>query len=143
MAINFWKDKGKKQIDMELFSDKANKLAEDVYKEQQQSRGKANKPTQIRKFYDEVLRFDSMLKTNPADFENMLPYLKMLNAKVAYAMGRDLVSKGFKDFISNSLNQIKDKDDFDAFAGLFEAFMGYYKFYDEKGETLLNQGGRR
>lgn len=143
MAINFWKDKGKKQIDAELFSDKANKLAEDIYKEQQQSRGKANKPTQIRKFYDEVLRFDSMLKTNPADFDNILPYLKMLNAKVAYAMGRDLVSKGFKDFISTSLNQIKDKDDFDAFAGLFEAFMGYYKFYDEKGETLFSQGGRR
>lgn len=143
MAINFWKDKSKKQIDAELFSDKANKLAEDIYKEQQQSRGKANKPTQIRKFYDEVLRFDSMLKTNPADFDNILPYLKMLNAKVAYAMGRDLVSKGFKDFISTSLNQIKDKDDFDAFAGLFEAFMGYYKFYDEKGETLFSQGGRR
>lgn len=143
MAINFWKDKSKKQIDAELFSDKANKLAEDIYKEQQQSRGKANKPTQIRKFYDEVLRFDSMLKTNPTDFDNILPYLKMLNAKVAYAMGRDLVSKGFKDFISTSLNQIKDKDDFDAFAGLFEAFMGYYKFYDEKGETLFSQGGRR
>lgn len=143
MEIKFWRDKSKKQIDTELFSDKANKLAEDIYKEQQQSRGKANKPTQIRKFYDEVLRFDSMLKTNPADFENILPYLKMLNAKAAYAMGRDLVSKGFKDFISTSLNQIKDKDDFDAFAGLFEAFMGYYKFYDEKGETLLNQGGRR
>jgi CRISPR-associated protein Csm2 len=84
-----------------------------------------------------------MLKTNPSDFENILPYLKMLNAKAAYAMGRDLVSKGFKDFISNSLNQIKDKDDFDAFAALFEAFMGYYKYYDEKGESLLAQGGRR
>lgn len=143
MIINFWENKSKKQIDTELFSDKANKLAEDIYKEQQQSRGKANKPTQIRKFYDEVLRFDSMLKTNPADFENILPYLKMLNAKAAYAMGRDLVSKGFRDFISTSLNQINDKDDFDAFASLFEAFMGYYKFYDEKGESLLIQGGRR
>lgn len=143
MEIKFWKDKSKRQIDTELFSDKANKLAEDIYKEQQQSRGKANKPTQIRKFYDEVLRFDSMLKTNPSDFENILPYLKMLNAKAAYALGRDLVSKGFKDFISTSLNQIKDKDDFDAFAGLFEAFMGYYKFYDEKGDTVVNQGGRR
>lgn len=84
-----------------------------------------------------------MLKTNPADFDNILPYLKMLNAKAAYAMGRDLVSKGFKDFISTSLNQIKDKNDFDIFASFFEAFMGYYKFYDEKGETLLTQGGRR
>ncbi|MCR4292877.1 MAG: type III-A CRISPR-associated protein Csm2 [Candidatus Kuenenia sp.] len=141
--MQFWKDKDKKQIDPELFSAKAEALAKTIYIEQQQSKGKANKPSQIRKFYEEVLRFDSMLKTNPSDFENILPYLKMLNAKAAYAMGRDLVSKGFKDFISNSLNQIKDKDGFDAFASLFEAFMGYYKFYDKKGETLLTQGGRR
>lgn len=140
MDVKFWKDKDRKLIDPDLFSGKADTLAKNIYDE---ARNKLNKPTQIRKFYDEVLRFDSMLKTNPADFENILPYLKMLNAKAAYAMGRDLVSKGFKDFISNSLNQIKDKDDFDAFASLFEAFMGYYKFYDEKGETLITQGGRR
>ena len=140
---SFWKDKVRKLIDPDLFSSKAEKLAEEIYREQKESKGKANKPSQIRKFYDEVLRFDTDLKTNPAEFENMLPYIKMLNAKAAYAMGRDLVSKGFKDFISASLNQIKDKDDFDAFAGLFEAFMGYYKYYDEKGETLFTQGGRR
>ena len=143
MEVQFWKDKDKKQIDPELFSAKAESLAKTIYSEQQQSRGKANKPTQMRKFYDEVLRFDSMLKTNPAEFEGILPYIKMLNAKAAYSMGRDLVSGGFKDFISNSLKQIKDKDDFDAFSGFFEAFMGYYKFYDEKGETLSTQGGRR
>ena len=142
MVVQLWKDPSKKLLDPDLFSEKAEELAKEIYKEQKENRGKANKPSQIRKFYDEVLRFDSMLKINPAEFENILPYLKMLNAKAAYAMGRDLVSKGFKDFISGSLNQIKDKDDFDAFAGLFEAFMGYYKFYDEKGESL-SQGERR
>lgn len=140
MEVKFWKDKTKKQIDPDLFSSKAEALAKEIFGE---GSNKTNKPTQIRKFYDEVLRFDSMLKTNPNEFENILPYLKMLNAKAAYAMGRDLVSKGFKDFISTSLNQIKDKDDFDAFSGLFEAFMGYYKFYDEKGERQIFQGGRR
>ncbi len=87
------------------------------------------KPTQIRKFFDEVQRFESMLKAKPSEFDNILPYIKMLNAKVAYAAGRNLVSLRFKDFISGSLAQIKDRDDFYAFAGLFEAFMGYYKFY--------------
>ena len=143
MGLEFWKDKSKKLIDPELFSAKAETLAKEIYKEQQESKGgKANKPTQIRKFYDEVIRFDSMVKANNEEFENMLPYIKMLNAKVAYAMGRDLVSKGFKDFISYSLGQIHTKDDFDVFADLFEAFMGYYKFYDEKGESL-SPGGRR
>ena len=142
MELKLWKDKNNGQIEPDLFSEKAEDLAKRIYKEQQDSRGKANKPTQIRKFYDEVLRFNGIVKTNPAEFENILPYLKMLNAKAAYAMGRDLVSKGFKDFISSSLNQIKDKNDFDLFVGLFEAFMGYYKFYDEKGETLSAGGGR-
>lgn len=131
MVINFWKDKSKKQIDPELFSDMADKLAMKIYKERKSK--DANKPTQIRKFYDEVLRFDSIMKTNPDNFDNILPYLKMLNAKAAYALGRGLISEGFRDFILTSLNQIKDKDDFEAFAGLFEAFMGYYKFYDERG----------
>lgn len=143
MEVNFWKDRNKKQIDPELFSTVAEEIAKKIYKEQQDSRGKANKPTQIRKFYDEVIRFDSMLKVNPQEFENILPYIKMLNAKAAYAMGRDLVSSEFKSFINNSLNQIKAKEDFDAFAGLFEAFMGYYKFYDERKGEAISPGGRR
>jgi len=122
----FWKDKNKKLLDPELFSSKAEALAKKISEE---GNNKTNKPTQIRKFYDEVLRFDSMLKTNPNEFDNLLPYLKMLNAKTAYANGRDLVSTGFRDFIKKSLDNIHDKDDFNAFAGLFEAFMGYYKFY--------------
>lgn len=137
--VSFWKDKSKKQLDPELFSSMADKLAEEVFNE---GSNKTNKPTQIRKFYDEVLRFDSILKSIPPEkqkeeFINLLPYLKMLNAKAAYAMGRELISKKFKDFISNSMKQINDKDDFDAFSGLFEAFMGYYKFYRP------SEGGRK
>ena len=124
--INLWKDITKKVIDPELFSGTADRLAQQIAKE---GSNKLNKPSQIRKFYDEVIRFESIVKTNPSEFANRLPYLKMLNAKAAYAKGRDLISDGFKDFITNSLNQIKSIDDFYVFAGLFEAFMGYYKFY--------------
>jgi CRISPR-associated protein Csm2 len=149
MNVQFRTNDGR--LDPELFSVKAEKLAEDVFGGQLRSNGKANKPTQIRKFYDEVLRFDGILKTIPSDqqkeeFEKLLPYLKMLNAKAAYAMGRDLVTKEFKDFLSQSLIQIKNKDDFDIFAGLFEAFMGFYKYFDEKGERPQKEqhrGGHR
>lgn len=140
MEVKLWKDKAKKHIDPDLFSQKAEVLANEIF---QEGNNKTNKPTQIRKFYDEVLRFDSMLKTDPNEFDSILPYLKMLNAKAAYAMGRDLVSKGFKDFLAKSLEQIKDKDDFDVFSSFFEAFMGYYKFFNEKGERQSSQGGRR
>jgi len=138
MDISFWKDKNKKLIDPDLFSSKAEELAQKIFEEQQASRGRANKPTQLRKFYDEVIRFGSMLQGLPVEkqqeeFDKILPYLKMLNAKAAYALGRDLVSKSFKDFIAGSLTKINDKDDFEAFAGFFESFMGFYKYYDEKG----------
>ncbi len=136
MVIKFWKDKSKKLLEPELFSS----IAEDWAKEVKNSCNKDkkdkptnNKPTQIRKFYDEVIRFNSIVETNPDEFDNILPYLKMLNAKAAYAVGRkQLVSDKFKQFISESLSQIKDKDDFSAFVGLFESFIGYYKFYYEK-----------
>jgi CRISPR-associated protein Csm2 len=138
-------------LDPELFSTKAEKIAEEVFGGQLSTNGKANKPTQLRKFYDEVLKFDGMLKSlsserQKEEFEKLLPYLKMLNAKAAYAMGRDLVTKEFKDFLSQSLAQVKSKEDFDIFAGLFEAFMGFYKFYDEKGERPQREqtrGGHR
>jgi len=132
MAITFWIDKQKKLIDPELFSSIAETLAKKMDSERAESRDRKNKPTQIRKFYDEVLVFDGRIKTSPDDFNNMLPYLMMLNAKVAYAVGRELVTPGFKEFISSSLSQIKDKDDFDVFKNLFEAFIGFYKFYAEK-----------
>ncbi|HOD77564.1 MAG TPA: type III-A CRISPR-associated protein Csm2 [Syntrophorhabdaceae bacterium] len=148
MDIQFWKNKDKKLIDPDLFSAKAEELARIIYEDQQASRGRQNKPTQLRKFYDEVIRFGGMLyglstEQQNEEFERILPYLKMLNAKAAYAQGRDLVSKNFKDFISNSLTKINDKDDFETFAGFFESFMGFYKFYDEKGNIMQNQGGRK
>ncbi|MCK9228429.1 MAG: type III-A CRISPR-associated protein Csm2 [Syntrophorhabdaceae bacterium] len=136
---SFWKDKEKKQIDPELFSSRAEDLARKVFAEASST---VNNHTQLRKFYDEVVRFGSIAKTDPGDFERTLPYLKMLNAKAAYAMGRKLISKSFKDFISESLGQVTDRYDFEAFAGLFESFMGYYKYYDKGGEGANRGGGR-
>ena len=147
MEVQFWKNNDKKQgIDPELFSAKAEAFANQISNE---SGDRTNNPTQIRKFYDEVLRFDSMLKGIPdekqkEEFEKMLPYIKMLNAKAAYALGRnELISKGFKDFIAAAVKQTHDKDDFDAFAGLFEAFMGFYKYAYQCKKDKNRSGGRR
>lgn len=146
MIERFWKDKSKKMIDPGLFSTKAEELAKKICDESKDDR--TNSPAQIRKFYDEVIRYDSRLKETAEgrideEFQMMLPYIKMLNAKAAYAMARnELVSKGFKDFIDHSLRLVNDKDDFNAFAGLFEAFVGYYKYYFEM-KKKENSGGRR
>lgn len=145
MGLEFWKDKNKKQIDPELFSTKAETYAAQIAHE---SSDRTNNPTQIRKFYDEVLRFDSMLKGLPEEkqkeeFERLLPYIKMLNAKAAYALGRnELISKGFKDLINSAVKEVNTKDDFDAFAGFFEAFMGFYKFAYKEKKDQSRSGGR-
>ncbi|HOV89756.1 MAG TPA: type III-A CRISPR-associated protein Csm2 [Syntrophorhabdaceae bacterium] len=149
MEVNFWKDKDKQIIDPELFSKQAEELAIKIYKDQEESKGKHNKPTQLRKFYDVVLGYKSLMQgltddeKRKEEFEKVLPYIKMLNAKAAYAFGRDLISKSFKDFLSNSLKKINDFNDFKTFADFFESFMGFYKFFDEKGINQTNQGGIR
>lgn len=124
--MDFWKDKKNKLIKPDLFSTDAENLAKKVAEDGTKT---CNKRSQIRKFYDEVLNFSARVGKDPIEFEKMLPYLKMLNAKAAYAKGRGLISDSFKNFLSNSLQQVNDKDDFDVFTGLFEAFMGYYRLY--------------
>lgn len=124
--MNFWKDKGNKLIEPELFSAIAENIAKKVADDGSKT---INKRSQIRKFYDEVLNFSARVGKDSTGFEKMLPYLKMLNAKAAYAKGRGLISDNFKNFISDSLKQINDIDDFEVFLGLFEAFMGYYRLY--------------
>ncbi|MCS7214785.1 MAG: type III-A CRISPR-associated protein Csm2 [Thermodesulfovibrio sp.] len=96
-----------------------------------------NKISQIRKFYDEVLRFSNLLKAGE-NYQSIFPYIKMLNAKVVYAEGRNLVTREFTTFIKQSLEQLKEDDlqTFHIFENFFEAFMGYYRFYESqyKGE---------
>ena len=142
--FEFWKDKNKKLVTPDLFSD----LAEDAAKRvSSEASDKRNKATQLRRFFDDVLTFGSRLKelqgnAQREEFEKTLPYLKMLNAKVAYAKARDLISLEFKDFISISLKQVNDLDDFKVFNALFEAFMGYYKFFEKEGPGARQQNSR-
>jgi len=136
MEIKFWEDRNKKIIEKNLYSKVADDIANKVYEDYQSSKSKKNNISQIRKFYDEVLRFDSILKSFPEEkrneeFKKILPYLNMLNSKAAYAEARNLVSNNFKDFIKSGLSNINTKEDFDVFVGLFEAFMGFYKYYVE------------
>lgn len=135
--IKFWKDESKEIVNPELFSDVADKWAEYLKRVGKENKDK-NKISQIRKFYDEVLFFHAKIK-NEQEFEKMFPYIKMLNAKAFYAEGRGHVTEHFKDFIRKCLEQIKNKKDFDVFVKFFEAFMGYYRYYDEK---IKSTGGK-
>lgn len=123
--ITFWKDRSKKKIDPKLFSEKAENLAKRFDAEG----AKVNKRTQIRKFYDEVVRLNMAAKAPDAEWNDILPFVHMLTAKAAYAKGRGLVSESFLQFIRTSVNQVEAPADLAVFTNLFEAFYGFYRMY--------------
>lgn len=92
---------------------------------------KSNKPTQIRKFFDEIKMWQSKT-TDTESLERNLAFIKMLNAKAAYARGRELVDDKFVVWLSHCLGQIQKPDEqglatFNHFCLLFEAVLGFYK----------------
>ncbi len=127
---SFWKNRERKVVDPKLFSETAEKLAKELKQDYDKNK-KLNKRSQIRKFYDEIVKLNQ-LKTQQKDQQNweyILPLLHMLIPKAVYAQGRGLVSENFVDFIRSSVTQIKTPDDLSVFADFFEAFMGFYRYY--------------
>jgi CRISPR-associated protein Csm2 len=127
MKITLWKDKSKSIIDPALFSVTAEELAQRLSQDT-----KKDKRTQLRKFYDEIIRLNMLAKTNPESWSNVLPYVHMVTAKAAYAKGRDLISDDFREFIKSGIDQIEEPADLNVFASFFEAFLGFYKMHNPR-----------
>jgi CRISPR-associated protein Csm2 len=126
----FWKDREKGTVEPTLFSIEAEALAKSLTDDYEKSKGrKANKRTQIRKFYDELLSLDTEARLNPEKWDLILPRLHMMIAKAAYAKGRDLVSDKFLEFIKSAVVKTEKPQDLAVFANFFEAFMGFYRLY--------------
>lgn len=99
---------------------------------------KNNKSTQLRKFYDElVMWFDKVNLERSKDakvskYTEVAPFIKMMNAKVAYAKGRDHVDACFEHMFSHLIRQIDSPDTLKHAKLFMEAFMGFYKVHEEK-----------
>ena len=100
----------------------------------------SNKPTQVRKFYDELCMWHDkvhLAKDKEKALQDNLPFIRMMNAKVAYAKGRNqkedkrdrtgLVDKNFVDLFSPCIKQVNSYKTLRNFKLFFEAFMGFYK----------------
>ncbi|MGD9157370.1 MAG: type III-A CRISPR-associated protein Csm2 [Desulfobacteraceae bacterium] len=126
----FYKDREKGIIEPKLFSDIAMTLADKIHEEGQ---NKANKRSQLRKFFDEVVRLNSLAnnKNNTEQWEQIEPYVNMLIAKAAYAEGKGSVTKEFAKLIKDAVNEIRGPKDLNVFTSFFEAFMGFYRKYGE------------
>lgn len=122
-----------KQIRPELFDSVAEKAAEDVAgNKDDKDKSKTNKSTQIRKFYDELCMWHEKIVAAPEKFDEHLPFIKMLNAKVAYANdrksgGAPLVDNDFVALMKRCLSQVHDIKSLNTCKTFMEAFMGFYK----------------
>jgi CRISPR-associated protein Csm2 len=112
-----------KEIKAELFNSVAQRTAQTLAS----SAREVNKSTQIRRFYDELLMWEMKTSQNESKFNEYLPFILMLNAKVAYAEGRKHVDTNFTRFMNHCLGQVKDAASLRTFKLFFEAMLGFYK----------------
>jgi len=125
VTISLWKDKANRKLEPTLFSETAEKLAKDIGAEG----NNVNKSTQLRRYYDEVVRLATQAKASTANMDLILPQVHMLVAKVAYAKGRNLVTDSFVQMMKSGISQVENKEDLQVFANFLESFMGFYKMY--------------
>lgn len=139
MALEFWTNKsGEKRLCEELFDSIAEEKGKILAKDYYESKEKLNNPTQIRRFFDEIVTFNSrcdlLVKSADADkklsvFKQQLPFVMMLIPKVRYAYARELVSKNFMTLMEDSTKCITEPEDLKVFTSFFEAVIGNFKYY--------------
>ncbi|WP_298068389.1 type III-A CRISPR-associated protein Csm2, partial [uncultured Mailhella sp.] len=64
-------------------------------------------------------------KCSDEAFAGILPQIKILKAKAAYAKGRKVVPSAFSDWIAQHVDAINKPADFKAFLLHFEAVVGF------------------
>lgn len=114
----------KPPIDAELFNGVAQQAAKQIAQPQDRNR---NKSAQLRRFYDELVLWETRSAQQPARFGEYLPFIRMLNAKAAYAEGRKLVDRTFVDLLSHTLKEVSSAETLTTCKLFWEAFMGFYK----------------
>ena len=140
-SFNFDKDRIRLAGDT-LPTDLLSQVAEDAAKyvadwdAQNNKTGKnASKPTQLRKFYDEICMWNDRTQHAPDHFAEYLPLILMLKAKVAYSKGRTHVNEAYYKMLNYCLNQLEQKQEPKTLRNLklfMEAFTGFYKVYGPK-----------
>ena len=124
------------ELPIRLFSQVAEDAAKHVAAWDGDRAGRnVSKPTQLRKFYDEICMWDSKCQTNPSRFLEYLPFILMLKAKVAYSKGRKHVEQAYVNILNRCLAELEKDRKPETLHNLklfMEAFTGFYKVYGPK-----------
>jgi CRISPR-associated protein Csm2 len=119
-------------IDDELYAGIAEAKAKFIA---ENSNREANKSTQLRRFYDEMVLWNEKINGRGSQeeravrYKELAPLIKMLNAKVVYAEGRKHVDKNFVTLFRHVLAQVKTPRTLEQAKLFVEAFMGFYKSF--------------
>lgn len=114
------------KISPSLFSDVAQQAARSCRDP------KKNASSQVRRFYDELVMWDEKINTAPVEkrarlFEESVPYIWMISAKLAYARGRDLITTDFQNIFTHLIKAINDPLTLKQAKTFFEAYLGFAK----------------
>ncbi|MFQ5771525.1 MAG: type III-A CRISPR-associated protein Csm2 [bacterium] len=124
MQIRFYSDVKNKVMSHDLLDEQAHRVAKKL--------AHKLKSTQLRKFHNHIRELEAKIELEGEENfrKKMLPLVKMVKSKVAYACPKK-VPYEFRNLMESMINQIDDKKDFETFSLCFEAIVGY--FYGEGG----------
>ena len=107
----------------ELFNNTAQEWADRIIR---------TKKSQVRNFYDKLLELEDKSKnlTDDEFKKRVLPFVKMLNSKVAYAVNRRVASREFQEMMQDCIKQVDSIEKLHTFKLFFEAVIGFYKGRD-------------
>jgi CRISPR-associated protein Csm2 len=121
-----------KRLSPALFDELASQIADELNSNSKE----CNKPTQIRRFYDELVGWEQRIGTSDDAFRLNEAFFRMLKAKVAYAFGRNrdeakrkpgLVDDNFRHWFCASVDKTRSAAELKHFRLHFEAVLGFLK----------------
>ena len=120
----YYRDEEKENLNPDYIITYAKNIAEALEAE---GGNECNKRTQIRKFYEYLLRVRDKMDQKNGKFEYVEAELMELQPKANYACSRKVVSAIYVKFIEKNLEHVKDASDMWAFVKHFEAVIAYMK----------------
>jgi CRISPR-associated protein Csm2 len=112
-------------LSADLYSEVAEAAAQTVAN----SASEVNKSSQLRRFYDELVMWQEKVGRDPDRFKECEPFIQMLRAKTAYALGRKHVDANFRALFDHVIKEARDADSLRHAKLFMEAFMAFYKVH--------------
>lgn len=97
------------------------------FAEQLEQRGKKDKSTQLRRFYDQLQQLEQRINGDEEKLTLYLPEIRMICAHLAYAEGRELISDTFCDTMQNLIRSIDTCQHLKNGRLFFEATLGFLR----------------